>query len=206
MFTRVPLTIFAAVFAAAIIVGCSDSSSPASPSAVAANSGSAQTADSASPPMTATAAGGRGESTVTLMDACDPQTFNAVLGAGTCVRNGGIVFDMFLELLGKQHSVGPWHFAPGQVHLDVGDTLVARNHGGETHTFTEVEDFGGGIVPQLNQLSGFTKVAPECTRLQPGDFIPAGGSSREVEDEEGVEKYQCCIHPWMHAEVRVGKN
>jgi len=27
-----------------------------------------------------------------------------------------------------------------------------------------------------------------------------------AEDEEGVEKYQCCIHPWMRAEVHIGKH
>jgi plastocyanin len=206
MFTRLPSGIVVVVFAAVIVTACSDStSSPASPSAVPfASSGSSQTADSASPPSTTTAAGGRGQSTVTMMDACDPQTFNAALGAGTCVRNGGVTLDKFLELLGKHHFVGSWHFAPPQVHMEVGDTLVARNHGGETHTFTEVEAFGGGIVPQLNQLTGLTTVAPECNLLQAGDFIPAGGSSSEVEDEAGVEKYQCCIHPWMRAEVRVG--
>ena len=27
--------------------------------------------------------------------------------------------------------------------------------------------------------------------------------SSEVEDDAGVEKYQCCIHPWMRTEVRI---
>jgi plastocyanin len=84
--------------------------------------------------------------------------------------------------------------------------LLAVNHGGETHTFTEVEEYGGGIVPMLNELSGMTTVAPEYQALQPGDFIPAGGSLGETEEEEGTEKYQCCIHPWMRGEVHVGKH
>jgi hypothetical protein len=63
---------------------------------------------------------------------------------------------------------------------------------------------GGGIVPDLNQRMGLTTVAPECNQLAPTAFIPAGGSSSETEDEEGVEKYQCCIHPWMRAEVHIG--
>ena len=150
------------------------------------------------------AKGGRQEGTITLFDACDPESFNAALGPGTCVRNGGIKFDQFLELLGKHHSVGPWHFAPGQLNLAIGATLIANNRGGETHTFTEVDDFGGGIVPLLNQLAGTPNVAPECAQLQAGDFLAPGTSSQEVEDEEGIEKYQCCIHPWMRAEVRIG--
>jgi hypothetical protein len=142
---------------------------------------------------------------INILDACDPDSFNAALGAGTCVRSGGIRFDTFIELLRRHQSVGPWHFTPPQAGMAVGDVLLAVNNGGETHTFTEVEDFGGGIVPLLNELSGLTTVAPECNLLQPGDFIPAGGSSSETEDEEGVEKYQCCIHPWMRTEVRIGK-
>jgi plastocyanin len=163
-------------------------------------------AGSTSAALTTMSGGGRTQRTVDMFDACDADTFNAALGAGTCARNGGLPFDTFIELLRRHQSVGAWHFTPPQAQLGVGDMLVAVNHGGETHTFTEVEDYGGGIVPLLNDLSGNLIVAPECNQLKPADFIPAGGSSSETENEEGVEKYQCCIHPWMRAVVRVGKH
>lgn len=143
------------------------------------------------------------EHTVTLFDACDPETFNAALGAGTCIRSGGMRFENFLEELSRHHSVGAWHFAPGVVSMQVGQKLVAINNGGETHTFTEVDEFGGGIVPTLNNLGGFGAPAPECNQLAPGDFLAPGATSAETEEEGGVEKYQCCIHPWMRAEVRI---
>ena len=98
---------------------------------------------------------------------------------------------------------GAWHFAPPEVTMRVGQMLVATNRGGEAHTFTEVEEFGGGIVPLLNQLTGLTTVAPECGRLTGSDFIAPGASTSETEEDAGVEKYQCCIHPWMRAEVRI---
>jgi plastocyanin len=201
MFTRVPLHIVATGFATAFIFGCGESTKlPSSPSATpSANQANAVITGSAFVPMSNT------QRAINILDACDPDSFNAALGAGTCVRNGGILFDNFIELLRRHQSVGAWHFTPSQARLDVGDVLLAKNNGGETHTFTEVEDFGGGIVPLLNELTGLTTVAPECNQLQPGDFIPAGGSSSEVEEEEGVEKYQCCIHPWMRTEVRIGK-
>jgi plastocyanin len=201
MFIRVPLHIVAAGFATAFIFGCSDSmKSPASPSATpSATQANTATASSAFVPMSNT------QRAIRILDACDADSFNAALGAGTCVRNGGVLFDNFIELVRRHQSAGPWHFTPPQASLDVGDVLLAVNQGGETHTFTEVEEFGGGIVPLLNELTGLTTVAPECTQLQPADFIPAGGSSSETEEEEGVEKYQCCIHPWMRTEVRVGK-
>ena len=98
--------------------------------------------------------------------------------------------------------VDAWRFAPANnVQARVGQTLLAINRGGEAHTFTEVEEFGGGIVPVLNQLSGNTEVAPECRTLAADDFIPPGGTYSDEVEETGTERYQCCIHPWMRATV-----
>ena len=201
-FTRAMLPAALAGLATAFVVGCSNDSSksPAGPSAIT-SLGTHSTAPGSA--LAATVGGGRTQSVVNLMDACDPETFNAAVGPGTCVRNGGVTFANFLELLSLHHSVGAWHFSPPQTHLAVGDLLIAVNKGGETHTFTEVEEFGGGIVPDLNQRMGLTTVAPECNPATL-TFIPSGGSTSEVTDEQGVEKYQCCIHPWMRAEVRIG--
>jgi plastocyanin len=203
-FSRVPLPAVIAGIATALVVACSDSSKlPSAPSASASPSGIYATAPGSQELATRGAVGST-QRVVDLLDACDPETFNAALGPGTCVRNGGVRFENFLELLSRHHSVGAWHFTPPQATMGVGDVLMAVNHGGETHTFTEVEEFGGGIVPMLNERMGLTTVAPECKSLAPSDFIPAGGSSSETEEEEGVEKYQCCIHPWMRAEVHIG--
>ena len=89
--------------------------------------------------------------------------------------------------------------------MKVGELLVATNRGGETHTFTEVDEFGGGFVPELNRLTGLTEVAPECAALAGRGMIAPGDSSSEEEEDAGVEKYQCCIHPWMRAEVRIAE-
>jgi hypothetical protein len=189
------------VLPVAVMIACEDRGPrPASPS----NTSSVVSPSVASgPAMALPAKKDMGERTITMMDACDPETFNAALGPGTCSRNGGVRFDKFLEELGRHHSVGAWHFAPQQANLTIGQALVAFNHGGEAHTFTEVEEYGGGIVPMLNDLTGVPVVAPECNQLQAGDFIQPGASFREIEGDAGVEKYQCCIHPWMRAEIRV---
>jgi plastocyanin len=138
---------------------------------------------------------------VHMMDACDPETFNAAVGPGSCVRTGGVHFDRFIQLLTDHHSVGAWHFAPATVNASVGQTLLAANHGGEVHTFTEVEEYGGGIVPDLNALAGTPEPAPECLALTGSDFVPPGGTAEDEVEEPGTELYQCCIHPWMRAEV-----
>lgn len=193
--------------AAALFVGCENGpSQPVSPSTVGSapsTVGNAPPAVVAEPVRIASTATDSQQHVVTMFDACDPETFNAALGAGSCIRSGGVRFDKFLEQLGLHHSIGGWHFAPPNVNMRVGQMLVARNRGGEVHTFTEVEEFGGGIVPVLNQLTGLTTVAPECTTLTGGDFIAPGASTSEKEEEAGTEKYQCCIHPWMRAEVRI---
>ena len=143
----------------------------------------------------------RAQRLVKMMDACDPTSFNAAIGAGACVRSGGVKFAKFLQLLGKHQKVGAWHFAPASLNVRVGQELLAVNRGGEEHTFTEVREFGGGIVPDLNTLAGTPDPAPECLALAPGDFVPAGGSTTDDVEEEGTELYQCCIHPWMRAVV-----
>ena len=164
-----------------LVVGCADQPSPAAPDV--------------SPSF---AAGG--ERSIRLQDQCDAATFPA----GLCVSShGGIRFDNFIKILTQTQSVGAWTITPSTLGVEEGETLTVRNVGGEEHTFTEVEDFGGGINATLNALSGNTTVAPECANLNPADRVPAGQSMPHIFDEEGVEKYQCCIHPWMRQIVHV---
>src|SRR5688572_30103203 len=82
---------------------------------------------------------------IQMMDACDPETFNDAFGEGTCVRQGGVPLDSFLTQLLHSQKAGAWHNAPGVVRLRSGEEFVAENHGGEVHTFTEVDEFGGGF-------------------------------------------------------------
>jgi plastocyanin len=141
--------------------------------------------------------------TVTLSDGCDPDTFNAMFGDGTCIRPGGVQLPNFLEDLRNHGSAGAWHMAPNEVTLKVGEVLSAFNHGGEVHSFTEVKEFGGGFFQPINEILGLAEV-PECAQAQAaGAVLKPGESSSEVENDEGVEHYQCCIHPWMRAEVRI---
>jgi hypothetical protein len=88
---------------------------------------------------------------------------------------------------------------------------LTQNLGGETHTFTEVKNFGGGFVAALNEASGNLVPAPECAQVVNGQlmpqppsddnlFIPAGGSAT-VTERQGVAMYQCCIHPWMRLTI-----
>jgi hypothetical protein len=140
---------------------------------------------------------------IQMMDACDPETFNAMFGDGTCVRNGGVTFDHFIAELEQTEKAGAWHNAPGVVRLREGQEFVAENHGGEVHTFTEVDEFGGGFIDELNGISGNPVPAPECLDFGSLVFIPSGGSSDPEDESVGVHHYQCCIHPWMRTDVIV---
>jgi len=174
---------------AIVAAGCSDASMPTKPGIAA--------------PTTLRADRGSNTKTVHIMDECDPATFDAAIGRpGSCVRNGGMKFDQFVSILTHLQSVPAWKFAPNNVNLRVGDVLASLNTGGEVHSFTEVDEFGGGIVDFLNVLSGNTKVAPECK--DPGlKLLAPGQGTSEVENDAGDEKYQCCIHPWMRAIVHI---
>jgi hypothetical protein len=187
-----------AVAATAAVACESRDSLPASPSL----SGAGHTISAVTPAQFA-AVTEHGKS-ITLFDGCDPETFNdpvTGVGPGTCTRPGGVRFQSFLDQVRDHHSVGAWHMAPGQAIIQLGDVLEALNQGGEVHTFTEVANFGGGFFQPLNDLGGFGAPVPEC--LQNPQLLHPGDTFHETTDEVGVEKYQCCIHPWMRAEIHI---
>jgi len=140
---------------------------------------------------------------VEVRDACDPASFDAVFGAGTCVRSGGRNLLDFINEVSNKQEADAWRFAPGDIQARVGDALLTINRGGEKHTFTEVKQFGGGLNATLNQLSHNEVVAPECNT---STLIAAGDSQTDHLDEEGTELYQCCIHPWMRTTVTIGRS
>ena len=142
--------------------------------------------------------------TVDMLDRCDPQSFNDAFGPGICVfDHPGVSVGTFLSVLERSQTMGAWHFAPGVVRLQEGQAFQARNSGGELHTFTEVEDFGGGFIPELNDLSGNPEPAPECQNPGSLEFIAPGDTSEPEVESKGTHRYMCCIHPWMRATVTV---
>ena len=161
----------------------------------------------------ATAQVNSNDANVALVDNCDPATFNATVGPGTCATTPHRHDTPFQEFLGllfsplAQNIIGhpAWNFSPGYISVRAGQTVRATNAGGELHTFTEVTAFGGGVVPFLNGVGGPAGTAPL-------DFAPACGGAAFVAPgvttqikglAPGVHKFQCCIHPWMRAVVDV---
>jgi hypothetical protein len=200
MFVRV------VIISAALIsfVGCSSTAtSPSEPSSLAGPSGISELPRAVPPSGTVARAVGSGRVVVNMNDNCDPETFNAAIGPGTCIGKGGMTFDQFIAQLTKLGFVGSWHFAPRVVNAHAGKEFLVINRGGETHTFTEVEEFGGGIVPLLNDLAGVPNVAPECLSLGPDAFVAPGQTFTEDIEQDEAEHYQCCIHPWMRLSTRV---
>jgi plastocyanin len=154
------------------------------------------------------ASAGADHRTVQILDACDPATFNAELGPGSCVRKGGgVTLDRFIGQLLRKGEAPAWRFSPAHLKLDAGGTITAQNRGGEFHTFSEVAEFGGGCIPELNELVGLDPV-PECAGFPGGVFgatgVPPGGSLTTGELDTGVYRFQCLIHPWQRttAEAR----
>lgn len=154
-----------------------------------------------------------GSALIKLRDSCDPPTFNAALGAGTCVGEFRTTFQQFLTELGQDMTVGAWRMNPRELDAEKDTQLVVSNFGGETHTFTQVQEFGGGFVAALNAASGNSAPAPECAQMVNGNLVPrppsavnlfvAAGQtvSGPIVENGKQEKFQCCIHPWMRLTV-----
>lgn len=151
-------------------------------------------------------AGGR---QVVMLDACDPASFNEAFGFEVCTpvsAGAGIPFATFIALLERNQQVNAWRFAPEVIRVTRTTTMRVPNLGGIPHSFTEVEEFGGGFVPLLNALSGNPDPAPEC--VDPGNpnvpnsdvrLIPPGQADEITFVPGESKKYICCIHPWMRA-------
>ena len=137
---------------------------------------------------------------VFAMDRCEPDSFNAVLGPGGCIRNGGVTFENFVRRLNpKDGGHNAWRFSRHDVDLKSGQSLSVTNTGGEEHTFTEVVDFGAGFVPDLNAA-----LPPGTAPAVPvGDlgFIDAGDSLSVAGLPTGTHFFECLIHPWMRTVV-----
>jgi hypothetical protein len=139
--------------------------------------------------------------TVFVMDRCEPDSFDAAVEPGTCVRNGGVTFDKFVRRLNPDDGGhNAWRFGPPELTLRSGQTMVATNTGGETHSFTEVFQFGAGVVPELNAA-----LPPGTPPAQPvpGDpmFLGAGESVQLGALSTGTHRFECLIHPWMRSVV-----
>jgi hypothetical protein len=138
---------------------------------------------------------------VKMLDTCDTETFDAVIGPGTCVIDRGTTFDQFIHQLMQHQTVQSWRNNPQFTQERVGTTLEIRNDGGEVHTFTRVAQFGGGFIDDLNQLSGNPIPAPECLNFGSLGFVPSGGTEAQVLPAPGPNHYQCCLHPWMRSTI-----
>src|SRR5260221_12193379 len=155
---------------------------------------------------------------VRMQGPCDPASFNAAVGPGTCIGKGETTFAHFIAELTSAQKAGSWHFDPSAGTLAPGTVLSLENRGGEVHTFTKVKEFGGGFVAPLNALSCNPVPAPECATATIGGLIPKPESPSNIFVEaETTEvgptaggpilpsgtktKFMCCIHPWMRTEL-----
>src|SRR5262249_2500247 len=153
---------------------------------------------------------------IVALDEGHPVSFHPAVGeegTGFChnvtLYGLGLHFETSLgSLVGQANSGTPdpaWDFEPDQLTIAKGTTVSVVDQGGEPHTFTEVAQFGGGFVPDLNHgqdtipecLGGFKNIAVARTRILQGSRLDVTGLSK------GKHLFQCCIHPWMHVEVDV---
>jgi len=139
--------------------------------------------------------------TILVLDDCDPRDSGWSEIGGCTLEKGDVSVAEFNALLPEGHPA--WRFEPAYLKIEKGDKLSVVNRGGRLHTFTEVEDFGGGFIPQLNPPG--SEPAPECLdqAIVDASTLQPGARLKFQEDEAGLELYQCCLHPWMRMAIRV---
>ena len=147
-----------------------------------------------------------GAAELRAIDDCDPATFGALCNPNF---DGGTTLNSFFAQLADKQQVGAWKYSSA-VDVKPGRPVNVVSRGGEGHTFTVVQNFGGGKVQLLNDASGNPIPAPECLQAANAKNLDvASGSSQVVTTGSGgtlpVGHYrvQCCIHPWMRTEIDV---
>jgi plastocyanin len=145
-----------------------------------------------------------GKRHIAIRDDCDPRDPAWAPTGGCLLRRGDVTFAEFTtennsllaaSVVGHQ----AWRNDPSYLKIKKGKTVRVRNEGGRVHTFTEVAMFGGGKVPSPDLNKGLV-TAPEC----PGSRdIPPGGRIEVSGLGVGNHRFQCCIHPWMRAIIKV---
>lgn len=140
---------------------------------------------------------------VFVMDRCEPESFDAAVEPGTCIRNGGVTFDKFARRLNpKDGGHNAWRFGPDHLGLSSGQTITAINTGGETHTFTEVAAFGAGFVELLN--AALPSGTPPAQQVGDLGLMLAGDTLQVDGLSPGTHRFECLIHPWMRTVVEQG--
>src|SRR5256885_16032208 len=87
---------------------------------------------------------------VVMRDDCAPGDPGWAPTGGCLRKEGDVSFAEFgAELsspLAPTSVIGPqaWRMDPPYIKIDTDDRLMVRNRGGRAHTFTEVQNFGGG--------------------------------------------------------------
>ena len=149
---------------------------------------------------------------VRMEDRCDPATFNGPvpvgLGPGSCVpvkeRGTVTLAELVDTLLSGEFGHDGWRFSRTDFSIKQGGKIRVKNIGGEVHSFTKVAAFGGGCVPEINDLLGGLTPVAEC--LNPATFatLQGPGQSRDITVTRlGKQRFMCIIHPWMRATVTV---
>jgi len=163
-----------------------------------------------------------------VRDDCDPTTFNQAVPAPpgqppTCnpAFDGDTTFQEFIDEIAATQQAEHWRFQPDRTQVDRGERTSIESRGGETHTFTRVAAFGGGIISVLNNLSQAGAARPECgvadTPTSPPVLNPpsathfivpegatlTGPTAGSAALPQGTSRWQCCIHPWMRSTITV---
>jgi hypothetical protein len=167
----------------------------------------------------------QGTGKIVILDNCDPNDPAWTPTGGCQLEEGDVTEEEFRTLLTSplydSNPMDPlsglflvghpsWRNQPSHLVVEEFENITVRNRGGRNHTLTPVAAFGGGRVPPLRVG---TTMAPECALAagQTDPWLVVSGGRLELtapgfDDQNplnNVHRYQCCLHPWMRATVKV---
>ena len=155
--------------------------------------------------LTVTAQSNSNDNRIAMLDNCDPS--DPDWPAPGCFKRGGDVsvaefFALLTTGLGSSLIGHPsWRNEPSYITARSGKTIKVTNEGWRDHSFTKVTQFGGGSIGALNV--GLAR-ADGCPASPANLALVAPGNSIDIKGlDADLHRFQCCIHPWMRATIRV---
>jgi hypothetical protein len=83
---------------------------------------------------------------IRIWDNCDPVTFNATFGPGTCQPgdHGTETFSIFVGEVAADRIAGAWRFGSTAYTIASGDSTALDNHGGESTRLPQLRSSAEG--------------------------------------------------------------
>ena len=151
----------------------------------------------------------QGDKKIRMYDDCEPTSFNAVLGDGTCIGNGHTTFDEFIAELAETQDAHEWRNQPSamQVRRMWAANQTLRSRRGSTYLYSSrclwwrLHSRSQWDLRESGSRAGVFELWID--RVHPAGATEEGPTAGSSDLPVGTHRFQCCIHPWMRTVIEV---